>query len=109
MMVAAVGAVVASCKAGAGAGLLAEKVIGFGWMGSRCGKSGGLGNVRYTTVLLDLGGGGASEDLKTQPVAHNKTTACKASDKKKAKNEGLRGMNGRRCSAAPETVRPAGG
>jgi hypothetical protein len=59
---------------------------------SRCGRSGGLGKFRYTTVLLVLGGGGASGDLETQPMAHAKTTACKANEKATAEKDDLRSM-----------------
>ena len=89
----AAGLVVTCGKTGAGFGV--GVVMGLGSTGSRCGKSGGLGSVTYTTVLLALGGAGVSADKKTQPVAHTKTTACKASDRTKAKKEGLRDMKGR--------------
>ena len=77
-----------------------------GSTGSRCGRSGGLGKFRYTTLLRALGDGGASEGLKTQPAAHAKTTACKASDRTKAKKEGLRGMKGRGCRGVPAAAGP---
>jgi hypothetical protein len=72
-----------------------------------CGKSGGLGSVRKTTAVWVVGGGAGSEDLKTQPEAHAKTMACKASDRTTANDESLRGMRSRENGAVPETVRPA--
>ena len=40
-------------------------------------------------------------------ATHAKTTACKASDRTKAKKEGLRGMKGYGCRAGPEAAQPA--
>ena len=104
-MTGAAGVVVTCGKAGAG--FWVGAVMGLGSTGSRCGGSGGLGKFRYATLLRALGGGGASEGLKTQPVAHAKTTACKASDRTKAKKEGLRGMKGYGCRAGPKAAQPA--
>jgi hypothetical protein len=98
------GGVVTGGKAGAGFGVGA--VMGLRWMGSGGGWSGGLSRFRVTTVVLVLSGGGESEGLKTQPMAHAIASACKASVKRTAEKDSLRGMKGRVCRGAPKAAGP---